>query len=373
MRPLRGGRQLLIATSALSLLAVSPAFASSSKAPTVHLEMFASAPAGATNPDDITRLHGLIYVTYQNNAAADGTPAGSKSTIVAFNSRGQVVATYELPGRCDGLTADRQRGEILATVNEDNNSSFFTIRPGSGSAGVTHYTYTPDPAQKGSDGTNGGTDSIAVTPDGTIYVAHSNPDVSLPAPNNTAAEYVVNLHGSTATLTRAFGVNDQARVINPAAGGPASAPMALTDPDSNTFVPGDGTLIQDAQADSKLVLATHLGSGHPDLRVLHLTNASLPAGVHATPQLDDVRPVTGPGTLYVVDQKTGDIYRTDTSAVVPGTVFVSQPAPKSGDLPNTPALGVVDLRTGVVTHVVNSLGSPKGLMFVSRGDDEAAD
>jgi hypothetical protein len=249
-------------------------------------------------------------------------------------------------------------------VNEDLNSSLFVIHPGNPAA--KQYTYSPSPAETGSDGTNGGTDAIAVSPDGAIYIAHSNPDRLLPAPNNTAAVYRVTLRGSTAKLHRLFGVNDPARVIDPAVNAPGVAALGLTDPDANRYVPGrdGGTLIQVSQADSKLVFATDLTTRHVHLRQLNLTNAVAPSGGAATPQLDDIEPVTGQGTLYVVDQKGGGIYAVSIAKAARGTYFVSQPAPASGDLPNDPALGVVNLQTGVVTHVDSTLGSPKGLLFV---------
>jgi hypothetical protein len=167
-----------------------------------------------------------------------------------------------------------------------------------------------------------------------------------------------------------FGVNDVAQVVNPPAGGPTSSPLGLTDPDSNRFLPGDdgGTLIQDSQADSKLVFVTHLQSAQVQLTQLSLTNATPPTGGPATPQLDDIERVGGDGVLYAVDQKGGNIYGIDTSGVAPGTLFVSQPHPGAGDLPNDPAIGVVDPRTGVVTHVDATLASPKGLLFVASQD-----
>jgi hypothetical protein len=370
----RGTRLLAVsATCALIGLPASTARADDSSIPHIEPKLFAAAPAGAAKPDDITKLGKLLYVTFQNNAGKDGSPPGSMSTIVAFDPKsGAVVAKYSVTGRCDGLTADPIHHRLLASVNEDNNSSLYVITPGNPTA--KHYTYSPDPAQTGSDGINGGTDAISVSPDGTIYVAHSNPDPSLPAPNNTAAVYTMTLSGTTATLTRVFGVNDSAAIINPSPGGPTSGPLGLTDPDSNRFIPGEegGTLIQDAQADSKLVLASNLGEDHPTLRQLSLTNATAPKGGPATPQLDDIERVTGRGTLYAVDQKTGSIYAIDTAGVEPGTFFVSQPNPSSGDLPNDPALGVVDLHSGVVTHVDSTLASPKGLLFVPahhEGDD----
>jgi hypothetical protein len=339
--------------------------------PIVHPVVFAQHPDGASKPDDITRLGDLIYVTYQNDAGNDGTPVGSFSTIIAYDSTGKSVATYTIPGRCDGLTADPTHHRILATANEDINSSLYVIHPGT--AQPAHYTYSPDPAQTGSDGKNGGTDAISVTPDGTIYVAHSNPDPKLPAPNNPPAVYTMTLRGSTAQLTALFGVNDLATVIN-IASGPAT-PLGLTDPDSNQYLPAlnGGTLIQVAQADSKLVMATNLQSGHPTLKQVTLTNATTARHGTATPQLDDIAQVNGPGTLYAVDQgASARVYSMDTSAITPGTLFVSQPKPSTGDLPNDPGLGIVDPTTGVVTHIGSPLTSPKGLLFVPAATTTAA-
>ncbi|MDQ6614590.1 MAG: hypothetical protein M3083_07560 [Actinomycetota bacterium] len=367
IRPVR----LFAAASILAAVGLpvlsSSAAAQRSMIPTVHPVLLAQPPAGATKPDDITMLDGLLYVTYQNKAGKDGSPPDSMSTIVAFDpGTGGVVTTYSVLGRCDGLTADPNNNRLLASVNEDNNSSLFVITPGD--PVPAHFDYVPNPAEIGTDSAlNGGTDAISVTPDGTIYVAHSNPAVGL----DTAAVYTMTLDGSTAVLTRVFGVNDSARVINHTRGGPLNAPLGLTDPDSNRFLPGlrGGTLVQDAQADSKLVLATHLRRGRPQLRQLILTNEGQPAGSTLTPQLDDIEQVTGPGVLYAVDQKTGTIYSIDTTRAERGTFFVSQPAPSAGDNANAPALGVVDLRTGVVTPVDFTLGSPKGLLFVPARSD----
>ena len=357
----------ILAALAIGAVVILPAASTTASAsstasvPMVQLEPFATAPVGASKPDDITMLDGLVYVTYQNHAGKDGTPPGSKSTIAVFSPfTGHLVTTYSLLGRCDGLTADPAHHRLLASVNEDLNSSLYVITPGNANP-IAHYTYSPSPAETGTDGTNGGTDAISVGLDGTIYIAHSNPDQTLPYPSNTAAVYTVTLGGETAHLTPLFGINDFAQIVNPAPGGPLVAPLGLTDPDSNRLV--GGMLIQVSQADSKLVLVTHLHDG-PVLRQLNLTNAGQPSTSTLTPQLDDVAPVFGPGSLFVVDQATGSIYTVDTAGLAPGTFFASQPAPSSGDLPNTPALSVVDIHTGVVTPVNTSLGSPKGLLFV---------
>ncbi|MDH6122043.1 hypothetical protein [Kitasatospora sp. GAS204B] len=367
----RIGLGLVAAATALSAVAVPAASASTAALPSVHLKLFAAAPAGYTNPDDITRLGDVLFVAYQNGAQSDGSPAGVKSNVVGFDlETGKIKYSYVLPGKVDGLTADGRHHRVLVTVNEDLNSGFYTITPSEdGAEAVKQFSYSPSPAETGSDGTNGGTDAISISSNGTIYVAHSNPDVSQPGANNTAAVYTVKLSGSTAKLTPVFGVNDTAAVINPAAGAPATAPLGLTDPDSNRWVPGKdgGTLIQDAQADSKLVYVSDLDAKKPTVRQLNLTNAVTPSGGAATPQLDDIiQPGSTSGDLYVADQGTGAIYRAELTHLPHGTLFASQPAPKSGDLPNDPALAVVDQRTGVVTHlsVGVTLANPKGLVFI---------
>ena len=350
-----------------------------SEVPAVSLHLFAKAPAHLTAPDDITKLGNEVFIAYQNNAGKDGTPAGSFSVVIGYDIKtAKVLDTFKISGRVDGMAADMKHHRIFASVNEDLNSSLYVITPGE-DASVKHFTYSPDPAQTGTDGKNGGTDSISIGSDGTAYVSHSNPDVALPAPNNTAAVYKIRLKGTSAELTPIFGVNDIVPVINPAAGAPKATAMGLTDPDSNRFIPGrdGGTLIQVAQADSKLVFVTDLKDKHPVVKQLNLTNAVIPSTGDATttPQIDDVEKVSGKGTLFVVDQATGDTYTIDTANVDPGTYFVSQPASKAGDQPNDAALGVVNLKTGVVTHVATSLVSPKGLLFVpaARGHEDDGD
>ena len=354
-----------ISMMALTVAAVggNPPAAASAGAVSPKPVVFAAAPAGASKPDDITAMRGVLYVTYQNNAGADGSPTGSRSTVVAFGSSGAVTQTWSIPGRVDGLTADPRHDRIFATSNEDLHSSLFLITPTATTA--QHLRFSPDPAQKGSDGSNGGADSVSVGADGTVYVAHSNPDLKLPAPDNPAAVYRMSVAGTSATLTPVFGVNDTAAVINPAAGAPAKAPLGLTDPDSNRIIanPDGDMLIQDGQADSKLVFATHLSSGSPVLTQLNLVNAGAKAG-GPTPQLDDIERVTGPGTLYMVDQGSGKIYRMDTATVPPGTYFVSQPKPSTGDLPNHADVATLNIHTGTVTDLHTGMISPKGLLFI---------
>ena len=337
--------------------------------PSIHPRLFAAAPAGLSHPDDITRLGDTLYVGYQNGVGGDGSPAGSTSTVVAFDPRGSVLARYPVPGRVEGLSADPMNNRLLATVNDQNNSSLYILTPGAPSP-LTHYAYQPSPAQPGRSGTQGGTASVAVGPNGALYVAHSNP-ANVQAPNNPAAVYRLGFSGSSATITGLFGVNDPARIVNPSVAGRPFT-LGLTDPDSNRFIADNGgTLIQLSQSSAKIAFAFNLSAPAPSLYQLYLGNAVTPTAGPAEPRLDDIDRVTGQGTLYAVDGASGGIYAIDTAGVAPGTWFVSQPKPGPGDPPNDPALAVVDLTTGLVTHVDSTLQDPRGLLFMPAAQPSA--
>ena len=164
---------------------------------------FGTAPAGLTNPDDITRLDNHIFVTYQNNANADGTPAGAQSTVVEYASDGSVLNRWNLTGRCDGLTADPKSHQLLATLNEDANSSLDVIRPTAAPPDqIRPLAYSPDPASV----SGGGTDALTIL-GGAIYVTASNP-----SSNTAPAMFRLSIpkHGSTAVLKPLFADNAQA-------------------------------------------------------------------------------------------------------------------------------------------------------------------
>jgi hypothetical protein len=147
LHPRARATRWLVGVAACSTL-ILPALGNSAGAdeiPAIQPQVFASVPAGATKPDDITRRGNALYVTYQNNASKDGTPPGATSTVVAFDrSTAKVLTTYVLTGRCDGLTADPKHGRIFATVNEDLNSSLYVITPqASTRCSITTTTQAP--------------------------------------------------------------------------------------------------------------------------------------------------------------------------------------------------------------------------------------
>lgn len=354
----------VLVTAALPVLAL-PAMAAALTVitPVPFASANPSAMPSPSKPDDVTLLNGHLFTTFQNGVGPDGTPAKdgwSQSTIAEYDAAGKQVATYLLTGRCDGLTADPANNRVLATVNEDANSSLAIITPATGT--ISKYTYAPSPGEQTAQdpAASGGTDSISISPAGTIYVAHSAPN---PNVADTAAVYTVTLTGTTAHLKKTFAVNSPA---TDAVTG-QSAPLALTDPDSNRYIPagapvlGD-TLLQVGQSDARLVEVTATGRPDQTIRQLTLHNAEDPS---VAPTIDDIVEVTGPGTLYSVDQGAGTIASIDTSSFTPGTLVVAQPADSTTNTKGQ--LGVLDPTTGIITHFANTFNSPKGLAFQPRG------
>jgi hypothetical protein len=323
----------------------------------------ASVTEPLTGPDDLTALGGHIYVGFQNGVGSQGEPSTSgnlDSTVVEFTPFGREVAQWDVQGKVDGLTGDPFLGKVIATVNEDGNSSLYTISPG---GHITHYAYNvPLPH-------NGGTDAISIFR-GRILVAASAPGTTgAPAPQPTyPAVYVVTLQPQTrvAWVHPLFFDEATATAVNgPDAG--TNVTLGLTDPDSNEVVPFDspafgGDFVLNSQGDQQLIF-DHVTGSTQSLSVL-----SLPASV------DDSTWATRPfGVLYATDSSadTLDIVYGNLGA---GTVYTAvtpcnaNSAPATCPAPGFPAnyLGTVDLTTGALTTVplTGPTLQPKGLIFV---------
>ncbi|HWE12495.1 MAG TPA: hypothetical protein VG365_03235, partial [Solirubrobacteraceae bacterium] len=274
--------------AAAGALAAAPAAASAAPiAPHGYtLKTFATAPTGTTGPDDITYLGGRAFVGWQNGVGTKGEPAPigqTHSTLVEYTGSGRVLHSWQLAGKLDGLGADPGTKEIVATVNEDGNSSLYTVRPSGRSGGrVTHYTYSPAPdsAKTGGVLTGGGTDAVSVD-HGKIILSASNP-----SPGDATAAFRVRLdkRHRVARLYPTFA--DNASATDAVSGHKVT--LALTDPDSNAVVPSSsprfgGDFVIDGQADQQLVFASGLGRSASGRERLQLTHGGTAAGV------DDVR------------------------------------------------------------------------------------
>jgi hypothetical protein len=375
-RPIAALSLAVLAPCAMALgVAGSPAAASPGSALTAQTVLTGSslthtftaagahAPTSAplSNPDDIAGLGGDIFVGFQNGVGPQGQASSTgnlDSTVVELTTGGQLVAQWDVAGKTDGVTADPETGTVIATVNEDANSSLYVITPGPGGA-VQHYAYNrPLPH-------NGGTDAISVL-NGRLYISASAPGTTgtLPAPQpRFPAVYTVTLDAvhSIAKVTPLFGDEDPAVVAN--VGTPRTGhhvKLALTDPDSNEIVPSDGPrfggdFMLTSQGDQQQIFVSPRDHA---LSVLNLTQS-----------VDDTAwPDAGQGTLYATDSTndavvavTGDF---PGGPVVAATPCGSNSAPGTCPAPGFPANDLASLNpwTGQVTAL--QVG---GVPFVPQG------
>jgi hypothetical protein len=318
-----------------------------------------------TQPDDITRIGRYLFTGFQNGVGPQGqasTDGNRDSTIVEFTASGKVVYQWDIRGKCDGLTANPATGLVVATVNEDANSSLYTINPLS--VRVVHYRYNkPLPH-------NGGTDAISFD-NGLMLISASAPGTvraSAPRPYHPAV-YVVTLnqHKRVAYVQALFFDESHATAANGKhVGHPVK--LGLTDPDSNEVVPAvaprfPGDFMLTSQGDKEQIYVHGAGTRHHHLWVLALPQ----------PVDDTAWATTHAGVLLATDHDA------DTVDVVlgvfrPGTAFVAVTPCDANNAPATcpargfPAnyLGTLNMFTGMITRVSTSGArlEPQGMIFV---------
>jgi hypothetical protein len=314
-----------------------------------------AAPKGReaiSQPDDITSLDGHIFVGFQNGVGPQGqaSPTGNTdSTVVEFDLSGHAVAQWDITGKCDGLTADPQLGRVIATVDEDANSSLYLIDP-AGSTPV-HYRYSEQPLPS-----NGGTDAISVYR-GMILISASAPGTKGAAAPQASypAVYRTTLDARTdvATISPLFSDEAKAEVANAGADAGRTVSLALTDPDSNEVVPSGaprfaGQFMLTSQGDKEQIFVADAGGAGQSLSVLRLSDS-----------VDDTAwPTSSSGTIYTTDNDNDNVYRI-SGPFVSGSVFVAvtpcdaNGAPSRCPGPGYPAnyLGELDASTGTIARV----------------------
>jgi hypothetical protein len=201
--------------------------------------MSTSSTEPLSDPDDITLLGNHIFVGFQNGVGPQGQASADgnqDSTVVEMTRAGTPIAQWDVQGKTDGVTADPRADDVIATVNEDANSSLYTISPDAPPGEqITHYSYN-EPLPH-----HGGTDAISIYR-GQVLISASAPGTTgAAAPQPTyPAVYSVQLNptADVATVSPVFFDESSARVANvnsPSLGQPVT--LALTDPDSNEVVP----------------------------------------------------------------------------------------------------------------------------------------
>jgi hypothetical protein len=329
-----------------------------------------------TGPDDITILGHHLFTAFQNGVGPQGEPSSdgnADSTVVEFTASGHVIRQWDIHGKCDGITADRGRGIVIATVNEDANSSLYTIRPGARpGGGVRHYQYNKALPHFG------GTDAISIY-HGSVLISASAPGTTGAAAPQASypAVYLVVLDPVTriATVRPVFYDETLARVANVGASASKVVRLALTDPDSNEIVPASGPrfagdFMLTSQGDKEQIFLHARGrpgrQAGDRLEVLRLSQS-----------VDDTAWArTRSGRIFGSDSNADTIDMV-TGPFRPGSVFVAVTPCDAGDAPATcpgPGfppnyLGLLNPWTGHITPVslTGPNYQPKGLLFDRRG------
>jgi hypothetical protein len=316
--------------------------------PPYTVTVFAHAPEGLTNPDSITTANRKIYVVYANNTPADGSGVGinNRSIIVEYSRSGQMVGTFEVVGKADGLKYNPFDHKLWALRNEDSKPGLTLIDPRSGEK--TDYTYAEPPLH------GGGYDDVVFTKE-TTFISASNPTVDTKGQNNFPSIVEARLVGNQVFLKPVFLGN--ASLFDIVSGQKVIVPQA--DPDS-LKVDSAGDLVLDSQADGDLIFINAADSENQAALRLHLTN-----GTARQITVDDtVFPTTPSGTILVVDTNGDTIYAVKSDAFQPGGAYSASDSDG--------ILGKVDLSTGMVTPVVTGMMTPHGALFLpanSEGDE----
>jgi hypothetical protein len=323
-----------------------------------------------TQPDDITRIGRDLFTGFQNGVGPQGqasTDGNRDSTIVEFTASGRVIRQWDVRGKCDGLTADPARHLVIATVNEDANSSVYTITPGAKTGTeVRHYRYK-EPLPH-----NGGTDAISIY-HGLVLISASAPGTTgaaAPQPAYPAAYSVTfDRAARVATVTPLFFDEAAATVANTGADHGQAVKLGLTDPDSNEVVPRSGPrfagdFMLTSQGDKEQIFTGRRGGLGQRLAVLRLSQS-----------VDDTAWATSrSGHLFAADHD-GDTIDMITGPFGPGQVFVAvtpcdaDNAPATCPGPGFPAnyLGSLNPWTGHISRVpiTGPSPEPQGMIFVA--------
>ena len=178
--------------------------------------------------------------------------------MVEFDGGGHVLGQWDLVGKCDGLTADPQIGEVIATINEDAHSSLYLIKPG-GTA--VHYAYCAAASLQGRDRRH--LDLPRARADqrlGPGTTGAAAPQARYPA----VYRATFNTSAHTVTTRSLFGDEARATVANTGAGHGRTVRLALTDPDSNEDVPAyarrfAGEFMLTSQGDQEQIFVSGAG------------------------------------------------------------------------------------------------------------------
>jgi hypothetical protein len=318
--------------------------------PPYKVSVFATSPAGVSQPDSMVFWNDSVIVGFQNHVAKDGTD-GKFSTIVEFSLSGKAKRVFQVQGHNDGLRVIGS-DERWALQNEDANPNLVVINLRTGHAKKFKFPPTPH---------GGGYDDMVVKNE-KVYITASNPTLDSMGNNVFPALVRASLAGDDVVLETVLSGDANAVDIP----GGTTVKLNLTDPDSLTIDPR-GNIVLDSQADSELVFIRHPLSDEQKVGLLKITSSVTGPG-GATITLDDTAFAPNPKAfLLVSDVNAGVIYRIDagTFGFEPGVAYSASDT--------LGLVGTLNLDNGLVTPIVTGFGSARGLLFISPDGDKDGD
>jgi hypothetical protein len=301
---------------------------------------FASAPSGAKAPDSITLANGHVWAAYTNGA--DSTGLSGHSTIVEYDTAGNVRHTYQINGYVDGLKLDPVTGDIWALQNQDGNSTLSIIDPATDMVSAP-LSYAVPSATRGYDD--------VVFTQGKVFESYTNPA----NPGDPTLVQLLNGNDPTSPLTTKPILTFGTTGLNLETGKFEVVPQ--NDPDSLKLAP-NGDLLLSSGSDQTIIDVHFAGTSNQSVAFTRVQ------GVPAGAGLDDVIKVdASAGTFYLSDTKDNRVLAVHASGLNPFDYYASV-----GN-----AFGEVDPLTGKFTALVFGDNAPGFQFGNSHGVEFVAD
>lgn len=305
--------------------------------------VLANAPSGSTAPDSISVGGGFTWVAYTNGA--DSTGLSGSSTVVQYDSAGNVVHSYTVAGYVDGLKYDPFTGKVWALQNQDGNSTLSLIDPTTNTLSAP-LSYSPSSATRGYD-------DVVFTANA-VFLSYTNP------PGTSGDATIVSLdqgNNPSGTLTTTTVLTDSMTGTNTVTG-QTGQPVPETDPDSLKLGP-EGDLLFSSGNDGALIDVDNPGSAGQEVSFTPVQGVT-----PGNAGLDDmVQPAVTSGTFLIADTADNRVLSVHITNLNLSDYY--------GSVGSLSAFGELDPTTGVFTPLVSAanapggtFGSPHGVEFI---------
>jgi len=326
-------RPLLFAALALGL-----AGTGSAAQPSYSISVFATGAAvSASTPTGMTYDGTYIWTSYANTAAVNGS-SGS-STIVEYDTSGNVLNTYVVAGYVEGLRWDSSSGVVWAMQNPGGSPTVTTIKPGSGIVAGAPIPFAVEAATRGYANVDfSGSD---------IYLSYANPV----NPTDPTIQQILSakspLKVGTILEMNATGTN--------IATGATNQPTLQNDPHALRNTPTKNQIVMSSASDGQLIFVSNVGSETQSVSFLNVVNA-IGANVYGLNDLLYNNATSG--TFFVADVGGNEIIAITASGLTKNTLYAT--------IASLTAFAQVNPTDGTVLPIIANLVKPTGMIFVGN-------